>query len=66
MAERETALQGLAAEYRKIGDQLADLRRFAGESFVATPAVLRLQAREMEIVDCIAAAGLAPDVLLKA
>lgn len=59
---RRPAIDSLRLEYARISDDLLLIRN-AG--FAVTPSTLRLEARQMEIVDLIANAGLAPDVLVK-
>lgn len=56
------ALDRLRSEYLEIGEHLALMARL---KVADDPNVLRLQAREMEIVDEIRSCGLAPDVLVK-
>jgi hypothetical protein len=58
-----TSLELRQAEYRIVGDRLAGLGRAGVEP--GDPEALKLQAREIEIVDTVRAMGLAPDVLLK-
>lgn len=62
MKVQTPALDRLREEYIAIGETLAARSRLR---LAEDPQGLRLVAREMEIVDAIRAAGLAPDVLLK-
>lgn len=57
-------LSNLRDEYRSVGERIRLLNRHGVRDDV--PLLLRLQAREMEIVDELAAAGVPPDVLAEA
>lgn len=56
-------VERLRLEYRTLAVRLAALQRAGGAD---TPELLRLQAREMQIVDELRALGVPPDVLVAA
>lgn len=58
-----TELESLRLEYRRVGDRV---RNIGHRGSLFDPELLRLQAREIEIVDRLRDLGVAPDVLVAA